>query len=459
MSYKCPDSCLHPTDNETGTCDHISRDCLHGCKEGFAGPNCSITCPDNCLSNERGMDICNETTEQCLFGCKDGFYGSNCTGKCSDVDTLCEKCSASDGDIVIECKKCIRNFYLSAGKCRACNYWCVYSYIRNEQRCRHEDGYCNHGCRPGRYGFMCNNRCRATCKDECHRETGMCFDCGESSYCGPTCQLVCQDGCLRQQCNQSCECVNGCTATHWGEKCQTVCNSNCIKPADPLERVCNSLNGTCLSGCDGERFWKNQCSEPCSNNCVNGTCEHYTGNCKYGCTSDRVYGGRCDTLCNKNCDAGTCKREDGYCDKGCKEGSYGNNRENNCSATCLNNKCERADGSCTDGCITGYEGHNCDIETKSVDKFLLGFAISGWALFVTLLAFVITTAVRRRLAKSKRNEQNSVEDTQAQTINQQVYTTLQHEQDENNDKTKYEVLRLGRGTNYQDKYLKINTRS
>ncbi|XP_060569203.1 multiple epidermal growth factor-like domains protein 10 [Ruditapes philippinarum] len=268
----------------------------------------------------------------------------------------------------------------------------------------------------------------------------MCFECGYSSYCGLTCEIPCQDGCKKQNCNQSCQCVNGCTATNWGEKCQTICNSNCDKPSHPFIRVCDSLNGTCLLGCNGQRFWKSQCIEPCSSNCVNGTCEQNSGHCKDGCTSNRVYGGRCDTPCNKNCNVGTCKREDGYCDKGCKEGSYGNNCENICSATCLNQKCKRFDGSCTEGCISGYEGQKCETETKPVDKSLLGIAISGWTLCVILLAFVIITTLRRRLRKSKRNEANAEENIQDQTRNQQVYTTLQHEDD---GKAKYEVLRLG----------------
>ncbi|XP_060598734.1 multiple epidermal growth factor-like domains protein 10 isoform X1 [Ruditapes philippinarum] len=472
----CSSFCERGASNRTETCNTNTGECIYGCIVGFAGPNCSYECPDTCIypaENETGT--CNHISGECLHGCKDGFYGSNCTQRCYDIDPICERCIEKNENDGIECKKCNRNFYMSAGKCLSCNYWCLVVPTSAEPICRPEDGYCNHGCRTGRYGFMCGERCSSTCKDECNRETGTCFDCKYQSCCGPTCEIQCQDGCLLQQCNQSCHCVNGCTTTHWGERCLTVCNYNCIKPADPSKRVCNTSDGTCLLGCEGELFWGNQCNKVCPSYCVNDTCEQISGNCTEGCSSEAVYGWRCDTPCNKNCLGGTCERPDGYCDKGCnvgtygiecnlscsencknntcnrqsghcdngcKDGNYGNQCENTCSTTCLNQRCDIVDGSCTDGCISGFEGHNYGTETKSVDNTLLGLTISGWSLLVILLAFNITKALTKRCKKSKGNKINAKEDTQPQIRNQQVYTTLQHGQDENHDTTKYEVLRF-----------------
>jgi hypothetical protein len=80
-------------DNTTDTCTTFGE-CLYGCNDGFAGPNCSVKCPKNCATYDRGVDICNATSEECSFGCKDGFYGPNCSERCSDVDGNCEKCIA-----------------------------------------------------------------------------------------------------------------------------------------------------------------------------------------------------------------------------------------------------------------------------------------------------------------------------------------------------------------------------
>ncbi|XP_060598731.1 uncharacterized protein LOC132752424 [Ruditapes philippinarum] len=446
-SFECPRNCLFPSENETGTCNLTSGECFNGCNFGYAGSNCSVKCPENCTKNNRGEDICNATTEECLFGCDDGLYGPKCAQECSNVDVNCEKCIGTNDNAIV-CKRCSLNFYLSPAKCLSCGYWCI--SVPGVPVCRQEDGHCNHGCKPGRFGSMCDRRCSNTCKDVCDRDTGTCSDCNYATYCGPTCEISCQDGCLHRLCNQSCQCMQGCTATKWGEKCLTVCNKNCNKPSDPLERVCNASDGTCHLGCDGDHFWGNQCSKQCSNNCVNVTCEQDSGKCTDGCTINTVYGWRCDTKCNKNCLDGTCKREDGYCDNGCKggtygvkcektcgincinstctretgicdvgckDGSYGDHCGTKCSGTCLNKRCERNSGNCTDGCISGYGGYHCKTVlgiTQPPPTTVLGnnwiyVAIGCGAL--VLLGFMVTivliTKKRRQIAKRRRTARMS----------------------------------------------------
>ncbi|XP_053372529.1 multiple epidermal growth factor-like domains protein 10 [Mercenaria mercenaria] len=445
-SFECPANCNFSSENETGTCNHTTGECLHGCKDGFAGTSCSVECPQNCApSDDRENEICNATSEDCVYGCKDGFYGRNCTNKCSDQVPYCMRCSAKDGNSGFVCNECSRNFYRVNGRCYGCNYFCIIKPGQPLPTCRERDGYCNFGCRPGRYGFICGRKCSPTCNDICQRETGSCIGgCGYPSYCGPTCEIECQDGCKLQQCNQSCDCVNGCNHYYWGNKCPNLCSGSCKVPADD-SAICDSIDGTCLHGCKDTKHWGNKCIS-CSDGCLNITCEQKSGDCTEGCTKKTVYGGQCKVVCSDNCLNGTCERADGYCNDciegnygiqcenachvncinstcdrvngscvyGCKTGTYGEKCNKDCSDKCFDLKCERVDGNCTDGCVSGYQGFHCLTEdgqkkenaavkcTVETDKtgLIVGICFGILSAVLTVYSTFITIALKRKTSNT-----------------------------------------------------------
>ncbi|XP_060583894.1 multiple epidermal growth factor-like domains protein 10 [Ruditapes philippinarum] len=317
-----------------------------------------IQCSAHCIKNISDHVVCNKTTGECTFGCADGYAEPHCTMRCSENDVNCKSCRIDPNTNGVVCKECPMNFYRSGGKCLSCNYWCLMNSSIPTATCRESDGYCNSGCKPGRYGFMCGNRCSSTCKDRCDRSTGECSDCRFPSYCGPKCQIQCQDGCSLQQCNQSCSCTNGCTTTHWGEKCSNLCNANCNAPTDVSVAICDKINGTCLHGCKNNAYWGTQCQYSCSINCLNGTCYQLTGSCIGGCLIGQYYDDMCTRVCTTKCVNGTCD-ENGICDIGCIDGWYGKMCDKQCSEHCFDRVCNRSDGTCLNACQSGWYGHKC----------------------------------------------------------------------------------------------------
>ncbi|XP_053372979.1 multiple epidermal growth factor-like domains protein 10 [Mercenaria mercenaria] len=362
-STVCPDNCRQAVDVSNDTCDATNGECLHGCMHGYAGLNCSVKCHNNCaISGNTETDTCDATSQKCLNGCKDGFYGSHCEHLCSSADENCEKCYAEGDKSTIVCTRCFQNFYRDNGKCTPCNYWCMPNNADSLPVCNEQDGYCQFGCRPGRYGFHCGERCSNTCKDICDRESGVCLTgCKYHGYCGPTCELMCSGGCMLKECNQSCTCLRGCSHKYWGEQCQQLCNSNCKIPSDSSINICDSVNGACLQGCSNSKFWGDKCQKTCPPGCVHGKCAQISGNCTEGCTGQESYGIHCGVNCNTNCMNGTCLR-DGYCNKGCVVGSHGDKCNLACSTNCFDNECGRANGHCSRGCGAGWHGETCNLQ-------------------------------------------------------------------------------------------------
>ncbi|OPL33847.1 hypothetical protein AM593_00930, partial [Mytilus galloprovincialis] len=72
----------------------------------------------------------------------------------------------------------------------------------------------------------------------------------------------------------------GCPHGRYGNNCEKICH--CYGPYD-------LVTGNCASGClDGwivcaNGNFGNECSRPCSGNCLNKLCNHVSGECTGGC--------------------------------------------------------------------------------------------------------------------------------------------------------------------------------
>ncbi|XP_062608240.1 multiple epidermal growth factor-like domains protein 10 [Saccostrea cucullata] len=79
----CPNFC-----GGNGSCDFITANCQNGCKPGYMGSRCEISCPYNNCKNP-----CNVLNgDFCSSGCLDGFYGEVCDKRCECQDTgVCEQ--------------------------------------------------------------------------------------------------------------------------------------------------------------------------------------------------------------------------------------------------------------------------------------------------------------------------------------------------------------------------------
>lgn len=201
-TFICPSNCMFSQKNETHICNNITGACLHGCKSGFAGANCSAECPKRCgTSNILGNLICKATSGKCIFGCEDGAYGAYCEHLCSDVDNNCKKCS-TDKESRHVCDECIFNFYRGEKKCQECSYWCGHNLSSPLPTCRESDGYCNFGCKVGYYGDRCERACSQRCLDgECEQQTGICSVGCVTGMFGGLCNRPCSK-CLQATCNR-----------------------------------------------------------------------------------------------------------------------------------------------------------------------------------------------------------------------------------------------------------------
>ena len=121
----CPENCGTEGCNQDLTCS--------GCKPGWWGPHCNLTCPLPCRLDDRVTHGCLQHSNGDCILCEDGFYGHKCKQTCPvNCDSACEKESG-------ECS-CKEGYYGSD-----CNFTC--STDCKTTRCEKENGNC--ACRPG----------------------------------------------------------------------------------------------------------------------------------------------------------------------------------------------------------------------------------------------------------------------------------------------------------------------
>ncbi|XP_048749743.2 multiple epidermal growth factor-like domains protein 10 [Ostrea edulis] len=306
-SIPCPNTCRY-CHIETGVCQ--------GCKPGYQGHQCELSCShqyygelckETCGNCSDGV-ACNNVNGTCTNGCDVGVYGDKCKmpcpssrhGKnCSRTCTNCDTCDRFTGHCTPPC----------------------YSGWKGT--------HCTEKCDGLKYGTGCNKDCGA-CLDytQCHHINGTCFDGCDSGYEGELCKTYCSRGIF-------------------GKNCDQICSENCHE--DPT--ICNGTTGECKGGCrpgwEGlqcnmecsmKTFGEN-CSQPCGNCKDLEKCHHVNGTCIEGC--DRGFRG---LLCNEVCDFGY----------------FGANCEEECSVFCQKSRdCHHVTGYCSTGCKTGWRGNNC----------------------------------------------------------------------------------------------------
>ncbi|XP_078329695.1 uncharacterized protein LOC144624166 isoform X1 [Crassostrea virginica] len=142
--------------------------------------------------------------------------------------------------------------------------------------------------------------------------------------------------------------VKGCDATHYGADCSQVCSVNCI------QQSCNITSGSCSLGCK-TGYYGEHCSKICGG-CQAG-CHRHTGECEGACPIGK-FGAHCERTCSQTCEGG-CTKTSGVCTR-CTDGWYGDTCNETCSAGC-SLRCDQVDGNCTcKASWGGYDYRGCD---------------------------------------------------------------------------------------------------
>ncbi|KAJ8321527.1 hypothetical protein KUTeg_000924 [Tegillarca granosa] len=349
-----------------GKCDITSGSCTLGCRDGWYGEFCNISCEGNCRS-------CNISDGDCLF-CDDNYWGVNCTRQCPVNCYLCNKVNGT-------CQSCKIGFF---------GINCTKTCAENCAVCNQTTGDCFY-CKVGFYGENCSKTCDNCKNNFCPSITGECvFGCKEGWF-GNKCDARCFNNCASCENNATCSyCVDG-----WGgENCDVKCLDTCVSCS--LGKYCDqctagnkipSFNCTCNDQ-KCTKFENNVCTE-----CEAGTgwfnlfdtccpCLHCLGGaekcspkgvCEDGCEPGyylKPFG------CVERCDIPNCV----WCEQrhrevpnviciGCKDGFYVENKTcSACSDHCAgqNNECHNVTGHCLNGCDNGWTGELCNIPVETV---------------------------------------------------------------------------------------------
>ncbi|CAG5127777.1 unnamed protein product, partial [Candidula unifasciata] len=235
-NYMCSQLCAPDVSNSSSpACHHLHGVCLNGCQAGYKGQmcnqicppgqfgqDCSLTCAQSCLPDNRKIHICHLVTGRCLLGCLPGYEGARCNQTCKS------------GLYGVLCKL-------------QCPQFCSWDPTGTPS-CDHVTGLCVGGCQPGYTGEMCNTLCQpgmygpdcsCVCSElcavnsdgnhQCHHITGACLRGCQRGYTGAWCNNTCEDG------------------SH-GDRCSLPCPEFC-DVSDIDVPACHHIDGTCSQGC------------------------------------------------------------------------------------------------------------------------------------------------------------------------------------------------------------------
>ncbi|XP_076115345.1 uncharacterized protein LOC143083059 [Mytilus galloprovincialis] len=143
--------------------------CNKSCDNGFYGSGCLEKCSFNC-----NISLCNHISGECIGGCKNGWMGVNCTDECingyfgKNCESFCGGCISNMCDPV-------------DGVCNnatACNPGYKYGE------------YCNERCDDWSFGNNCSSRCNCL-KNPCDKCTGTCpIEGCKTEWLGESCNQV-----------------------------------------------------------------------------------------------------------------------------------------------------------------------------------------------------------------------------------------------------------------------------
>lgn len=236
----CPCSNNCNLNNEGPICN--STGCVAGCREGFIGKDCDVSCSEHCV--EKNNSTCSNETGECLYGCKQGWHLPHCDFNCSLNFPHCKSCKEytdNKNKPYVVCETCKLGYYkeLYSGHCKPCENC-------DGNMCDGTIGSCNWGCEKGWYAKGRRYLCEYPCPDKCLN--------GDCEGIGGKCKLGCQQG-------------------FYGSHCLEPCPSQC------LNRTCELTRGNCLLGCvSGARG--TYCNESCSSRCGVKGCRQDDGHCK-----------------------------------------------------------------------------------------------------------------------------------------------------------------------------------
>ncbi|EFC38984.1 predicted protein [Naegleria gruberi] len=316
------------------------------CQQGFYGERCQYY---DCFSIRNDMgDVCSargicSSLDNCT--CKEGYYGKECEKfNCYNVSSLNSNvCSGKGVCLSLNNCSCQQGFYGES-----CQYYDCFS-VRNDKK----DVCSSHG--------NCSNIDTCNCTKPYYGQNCEKFDCYGKA----------QDSLSVCSSRGICSSLDNCTCQegYYGKECEKF---NCYGVNSLNSTVCSG-HGNCTDkdtcACKSSHYGYNcEIPNPCTLQCVNGTCLNETGIAI--CKCDSGYGGSlCDlfdcfgvsSLNQSVCSAsGTCQSPD-VCE--CQLGYFGLDCDIfNCSrvnkSICQNGYQCLTSGTCT--CSEEWGGDKCD---------------------------------------------------------------------------------------------------
>ncbi|XP_071118003.1 scavenger receptor class F member 1-like [Haliotis cracherodii] len=199
---------------------HTGR--CHQCLPGWYTEDCDTLCPSTCRLSYDNLRNCDRSSGKCLEGCREGWWGATCNMTCSP-GCKSKACYQEDSVCISDCMEGWRG-----PKCD-----CSDTYNCRNGRCL--SGRCTGGCKDGWTGETCTYKCSLNCLT-CHQSTTQCSSCKEGLY-GPDCMSECTTNCVDNKCSMAGHCINGCISGFQGSKCETACPYRC--------RDCDQDTGNC----------------------------------------------------------------------------------------------------------------------------------------------------------------------------------------------------------------------
>ncbi|EWS75215.1 leishmanolysin family protein (macronuclear) [Tetrahymena thermophila SB210] len=396
-----PKSCINFCSGN-GICSNAVCYCL----DGFAGEDCSKSCPSpqvwdgtQCVLNCTGTSFLNPDNT-CKPTCPKAYFKNTNKNTCDICNKACSICTDSSNS---SCSECNSPYVLKGTTCQDPS-----AVITCDSTCLTCSGSANNQCLTCSDGRFLDSQnqctlCQSPCKN-CTDSATKCTSCitdytfnSSTNTCSPICDLSCltcsspkdatkclscSDGYFLssgkcQQCSSPCSkcvdsaskclsCITNYTFDNPSNSCKPNCDSSCKTCSQPIDQ------NNCLSCNDGSFLDGTKCS-PCSSPCK--TCDSSSTKC-LSCIANYTYDNT-KNICNPVCDS-SCKN----CSKpndlnsctSCNDGSFLDGSK--CSPCTL--PCKTCDTSSTKclSCITDYTydssnnqcNPNCDASCKTCSK-------------------------------------------------------------------------------------------
>ncbi|KAL8594024.1 hypothetical protein ACOMHN_016403 [Nucella lapillus] len=185
--------------------------------------------------------------------------------------------------------------------------------------------------------------------------------------------------------------ASACGDGTYGQNCANSCGQ--CRDGD----VCNTVNGTCPSGCRTGFDPTDLCKTSCGDGTYGQNCANSCGQCRDGDVCNTVTG-TCPSGCRPGFDP-----TDFLCKRSCADGTYGENCVSSCGQCGGNDVCDKTNGSCPAGCKSGYNSTDLLCMTQvagdgSSTGMIAGAAV-GAVVFIVAIIIVLLFFLRYRRKK------------------------------------------------------------